>query len=713
MKTRIISLLIITLLLVGSTYFHKPSMTVLAEKPWEWKWEPYGPRTDTYLFKVILAYESRLAAFEADEIDMVGVLPTDIERIRKNRPDAFFLETQSYTTYPLQFNLRRWPISHPAVRKAFAHMIDREGYVIPEVMKGYGTPLYTIAIPLLGDWVNYDVKTYEYNLKKAEKILDEAGFKRGPDGWRVDPTTNQPLKVLELDTLPEATSPIYYGTALHVAKQAEKIGLRISVNVVAAPLHSKKVHEEQNFDMYFVGWTGLGPYPDWLWYFFHSKWDYEGGWNEWGVRNSTLDRLLDEFYYTLDLAKARVALHKAQILLQDIVPWVSVASPIGITAISGRLRGLVLQKVPGAPYPAGASWLSDLDTHFVGAPLGGVFRVAIGQPVGTLNPGTYLWSHEHSVLTYVYDFLTLSNPENVYDLMPRLAEKWSVEEIEFKSGVKGTKVTISLVKNATWQDGIPFTASDVDFTIWKVGKEWRLFRYDSVEAIRNIYKTELPDPYTISMYVNATSWLFWLDLISIRPLPKHIWEKMTDPKADPSKVKHPTNPVLTNLLGTGPFIFKEHVPGSHIVHMWNPTYFMRHPEKGLILEKVRVPKYEDDPHEILLRVLDYAKRPVVNASVTVDLTSTDGNIRKHLVAEHVANDTYLTKIAGVPSTSYTVKVRAEQTLYYGTLVRTETISMTIEPTWKRYVLHLVIAIAAIAMAVILAYRTRKKRLLKH
>lgn len=699
----------LVLLFTGLLLVHQiPSTSAEAAKPWDARWNPHGPRLDTLLYKIILAYESRLAAFEAHEIDMVGVMPQDVERIRKNRPDAFFLETQSYTSLPLQFNLRREPLSDPAFRKAMAHIVDREGYVIPEIMKGYGVPLYAIVPPILGDWFNPNVTTYDYNLPLAAKILDGAGYKLGADGKRIDPKTGKPLRTLELDTLPDSTNPVYYGVALHVARQMEKLGIKVDVNAIAAPLHSKKVHQEQNFDMYFVGWTGLGPYPDWVWYFFHSRQDYKGGWNEFGVRNGTLDRLLDKFYYTLDLKEAKATLHQVQVLLQDILPWVPVATPIGITTISGDLKNLVLSRVPGASYPAGTSWLSDLNVYPQATPFGGTLKLALGQNVGTLNPGTFLWSHEDAVITYVYDFLTLTDPDDLNKIIPRLAESWSVDSIDASPGVKGTRVTVNLVKNATWQDGRPFTAGDVNFTIWQVGKAWRLLRYDS-ETIRNVYKTEVPNPQTIRVYINGTSWVYWLDILGMRPLPKHVWENMKDPEVDPSKISNPLRPSLTELLGTGPFIFKEQVPGSFIAEAWNPAYFMRDPEKGLIVQFIQAPMitYYGEPVTISLAISDYLRRPVNNATVTFTVTSDRGEALRQQNATRIGNATYSITFEGLPEANLQIRIGIREPLEVSDLSRMVTFSLSVEPVWKKYLLPLV-AGAIVALAAIVVMRRRRK-----
>jgi len=678
--------------------------------PWDWKWEPYGPRPDAIIYKIILAYESRLVAFEADEIDWVGIMPDHVDRIKKNRPDAFLLETMGRVIDALQFNIRakkepsgadNYPMNVLEFRKALAHMIDRD-YAAFEAYKGYAVPAFTPMPGLYGDWISPKARTYEYNMDKAKKLLDDAGFKVGNDGWRIDPRTNSTLRELEVLVLPEATSPQRFMVAKHLVFQAEKLGIRMRIRTVDAPTLDRLVTEAHEHDMYYWGWS-LGMYPTHLYYFFRSEEEKLGGWNECGVRNAELDDYLTKFYFAPNVEEAKTHCHKALELVQEIVPWVPTTVPIAITAFNGKLRGMVLQKAPGVDTPLGRNWLDELNVHVSPLPFGYTYRSVIGVQLGTLNPMTYLWSAEADIIDDIYEVDTIGSPEDQYVRLPRLAEKIEVSTFEDKPGTRNTKITITLRKGLTWQDGEPLTSKDYNFTIWYPGKEWKTRRFYS-EFEKKIYKTETPNPQAIIVYLEGTSFLYQVAAEGYRPLPEHIYSKLKDPKKDdPGKLPHPNVKGLTMLVGQGPYILKEYVPGTHAVNSWNSLYYMRHPEKGLALSFTKIPTsaFADDvPIEVELKVTDYLNRPVTNATVSA---TADG---KAYTAMHVKDGIYRFSVAELPMMgTMSVSVKAEQALPFGLLSKTTSATLSIYLA-KWVVAAIVIMIVALVGAV---FRFRKKR----
>jgi len=70
-------------------------------------------------------------------------------------------------------------------------------------------------------------------------------------------------------------------------------------------------------------------------------------------------------------------------------------------------------------------------------------------------------------------------------------------------------------------------------------------------------KTEVPDDYTITVYVNGTGWTHLYDL-NVAIVPAHIWGDESSLKQyggweswDPSKVPHPTKRGVTCLVSLG------------------------------------------------------------------------------------------------------------------------------------------------------------------
>jgi len=709
--------LLIALFLVQTTVCFSVSNVSCVAAPAQ-TWSPLGPRGDLILIRLITSYEARLAAFEADEIDYVGVRAEDIERIRKNRPDAIFVETQAWGSQSIFFNLRNWPLSDVRVRKAMAHLIDREGYIMPEVLKGYGMPLYTVIMPTLGSWFNPNVKTYEYSLDKANKYLDDAGFKWDADHkWRLDPKTGERLRPLGIITNTEAAAPANFAIAVYFAKQCEKVGIKIQHEAVeSAAVRTRRVRDTLEFDMYLWGWTGIGPESDWPYRFFHSKFDcakVPGSWNRYGVNDPELDKVLESFAETSDIAKAKEYLFKAQEMLQEILPWVPGYSPTAITAISGKLKGVVLLNVAGMTYPLGRSWISDINEYTAALPFGATVRRTL-YDVYTLNPMTYTWADEGTILDLLYEPFHASNPADASDStkdIPRLLQNVKTEIVDVPPIGKATKVTLYLAKNITWHDGVPVTTKDVDFCIWKLGKEFQFYRYVD-KWILDTYKTEIVDDSTMNVYVNGTSWMTWLDVLGLQVQPKHLWENVKNIKASvPPREKHPTNPDLTMLTGSGPWILKEFVAGNYVLVVWNPNYYMRHPDKGLIFEQLTLSAsmYDDESTQISLKVTDYLKRTVENATIKATF-QLDSKTAKEISLSHKTGGTYSATVSGLEAGSYKVLLKAEQGTKYGKLARSQTLSLTVTPAWQKYAPYLgVIAVVAIVVALVYVKKIKTKK----
>jgi len=680
-------------------------------------WSPFGPRGDAFLFRIITSYEARLAAFEADEIDMVGVLPADVERIRKNRPDAVFMETQAWGSQSIFFNMRNWPLSDVRVRKAIAHLIDREGYIMPEILKGYGLPLYTVIMPTLGSWFNPNVKTYEYSLDKANKYLDEAGFKWDAEHkWRLDPKTGQTLRPIGLMTTTQAAGPNPFAIAVYFAKQCEKVGIKIQHEAVeSAAVRTRRVRDVLDFDIYHWGWTGIGPESDWPFRFFHSQFDcakVPGSWNRYGVNDPALDKVLEDFVNAPDIPKAKEYLFKAQEMLQEILPWVPVYSTTGITAVSGKVKGTVYSSVPGLTYPLGRNMrISDMNEYTPELPFGMTLRRAYVD-VYTLNPATYTWADEGDILDRMYEPYTIGDPKDASDStkrIPRFLQSIKTEQVEISPKGKATKATLSFARNVTWHDGLPVTTRDVDFCIWKLGKEQQFYRY-SDKWILDTYKTEIIDDYTMNIYVNSTGWFTWIDLVGglSYVLPKHLWETVKNIKAAvPPREKHPTNPDLSMLTGSGMWIMKEFVAGNYVLSVWNPNYYMRNPEKGLVFEQITLPAsiYDDESTQISLKLTDYLKKTVENGTVKATF-QLDSKVAKEISLSHKGGGTYSATVSGLEAGSYKILLKAEQGTKYGKLARSQTTSFTVNPAWQKYAPYL--AVIAVVAAAVLVYMKKVK-----
>ena len=194
-----------------------------------------------------------------------------------------------------------------------------------------------------------------------------------------------------------------------------------------------------------------------------------------------------------------------------------------------------------------------------------IVRVAYIADINTLNPFYWTTVADLDLLRIIYDTPFRIGPDG--RLKPGL-----VQSYEFSDD--GKTITFHLVKNATWHDGTPVTAEDLAYTLEFV-RDHRLPYLGSVGEV--IDKVEVVDKYTVKVTLKhpfSPLPLIMADIFLV--VPKHVWEKIENPKQYTNE-----NPV-----GSGPFKLVERKPGEYILLERNPNYFMGAPKVDKLLIKI-------------------------------------------------------------------------------------------------------------------------------
>lgn len=148
-------------------------------------------------------------------------------------------------------------LKDPRFRAAVAHAIDRTT-LLDKVARGFGAEGSTVIPPLYTDHlVVPDELAYTFDIAEANRLLDEAGYRRGADGIRTMPDGTKPLKGLRLFARQESSSSTQ--TAQFVVGWLKQLGIDAKVQVTDED-NLGTVVANGEFDLFEWGW-GVEPDP--------------------------------------------------------------------------------------------------------------------------------------------------------------------------------------------------------------------------------------------------------------------------------------------------------------------------------------------------------------------------------------------------------------------------------------------------------------------
>ncbi len=157
-------------------------------------WKKGQPYLDRIVARFIPDSATRTAAIERGEAHLAGfgaIYYSDVRRLEKLPHLA--VTTRGYEMsspiVELYFNTKKPPFDDQRARQAVAYAIDRQ-FVIDNVWFGFGRPAtgpISSNFKPLG-WYTAEVKSYnvQNRLEVANRLLDEAGFRRGANGVRFE-----------------------------------------------------------------------------------------------------------------------------------------------------------------------------------------------------------------------------------------------------------------------------------------------------------------------------------------------------------------------------------------------------------------------------------------------------------------------------------------------------------------------------------------------
>lgn len=209
---------------------------------------------------------------------------------------------------------------HPAlrdrnVRLALAHATDKQK-LIDIVLLGFGSPGLTLIPDGLGPWYNNTLTDFEFDVAKANQILDDAGYADADgDGVRDMPDGSQPLN-FRLH---------WPSDSIDAPRQAElltemwgEVGVTLELQAIDPDALTAECCPAFDFDIILWGW-GSDPDPNLLLSVYATS-EIPNGYNETGYSNPAYDELYVQQGVELDLeARRELVWQMQQIVFDDVV----------------------------------------------------------------------------------------------------------------------------------------------------------------------------------------------------------------------------------------------------------------------------------------------------------------------------------------------------------------------------------------------------------
>jgi peptide/nickel transport system substrate-binding protein len=214
--------------------------------------------------------DSILTAYNQKEI--MGINSLSAQKIPniKNIRSTFVHKFNLPRYFAIFFNQNKsLVLTNPEIREALNLATNKEE-ITQKVLLGNG---YVVNSPLLKDMLGYSEKIgkVDFNLEKANKLLDEKGWNRGNDGTRVKDDV-----ILEINLVTADWAELSQ-TAEIIKSQWEKIGAKVNLNIFSISDIQQNYIRPREYDALLFG-QGLGGDSD-LYSFWHSSQKKDPGLN--------------------------------------------------------------------------------------------------------------------------------------------------------------------------------------------------------------------------------------------------------------------------------------------------------------------------------------------------------------------------------------------------------------------------------------------------
>jgi peptide/nickel transport system substrate-binding protein len=288
-----------------------------------------APRIKRVRFRFVPDALVRALELRKGSADVAGVnsLTPDMMVTLAKEPGIVAEDEPGTVLRYVAFNFDDPILAHPEVRQALAYATDRAS-LIRYLWRGMARPASSLLPP--NHWgFEADVKHYDYDPAKAERLLDWAGFPREADGTRFHVT---------LKTSTDESTRLL-GEAL--ADEWKRVGVALELR----PLETATFYSDitrGSFQLYTLRWVGANNDPDMFSYVFSSKRMPPEGANRGHYHNPALDALIDEQRAEMNQERRKVLLSQIQKIVAEDEPYINLFYIDNVCLHRARVTGVTV-----------------------------------------------------------------------------------------------------------------------------------------------------------------------------------------------------------------------------------------------------------------------------------------------------------------------------------------------------------------------------------
>jgi peptide/nickel transport system substrate-binding protein len=298
-----------------------------------------GPHIERLVFKYIPDLTVLYTQFKSGDVDLVGqpYITPDHYGEAKTLPNRVVTLVPRTSFESFYLNLERPQFKELAVREALYAAIDKEA-IIQGLYYGVPTPTETF-MPRQSFFFNANLPLHQFDVNRAGKILDQAGWAKGADGIRAKNGVR-----LSFTNSTTSGDPLREQVQQFLQQTFAQLGVEMKISNLPAAVMWGEFWTQSQFDSVIVGSSYLiGADPDVTNRLHSRSIAVKGGRgsNNAQYANPEVDALLDKGARTFDPEARRAIYSRVQELVRRDLPFLPLYQSNAVEGLKKGINGFV------------------------------------------------------------------------------------------------------------------------------------------------------------------------------------------------------------------------------------------------------------------------------------------------------------------------------------------------------------------------------------